>query len=1462
VTAILLFVLEGLILVILSVDLSRGFTPLSSLERVALLTGAALGLACATWPGRRAPGRWLASILALGAGCLALGTLGVLQNRDARLVKARWEISARDRLETRARVIEEDFRGFLEELSRPLTSGRVSIEDRGAAFAALARMRSSSRLPADRLGFAVYQRDDTLFAWDGNSSSTPQTLLGEPCPGPVYVIGGREASRRLFAAVCAPEGGRLVTEFLLEPPEGGDTRDTSSGLGFLPHSQETSPASVRFREAPSEQDDIAQLFERQGDRHWGRLGDEGVSTLALPLRSPNGERLAIVTLRDRPSSQEILDRRRDFRLAGGLALALSIALAWCLPLRAGAIRSSAARLLAGTAAIWMIRWAFLAMVEPAALPRLSIYDISIYASSRFWGLLRSPADLLLTAAACCLQIWILDLALRRAEARDEPPAGRGARYSALGSLFLAFVVAAVALHSFLNRLVLDARLDVSRVEFGTIVPARLTLQAALFLFVMSAGLLLRCLLDRALRFGPRSGDGAFLRRLRGADSEGIPFALRAATWMLLLTLAYAPALHHSYDRLRRDFFQDELRPLVLDQESMRRQTLNDSLALSRDPDFAAIAAADGSHDAAYRLWRATPVADRGLASSLRIFDERGDLLGRFALDFAPMLEAPFEEAKAAARKDFVFIPPRPELTVRKPVLLGARWVGGVRQPLLVVLMVSDDYDNLPILGGDTVGAGLFRPPAERSNPELLRSEPLVAVFSPTLARLYESGGEIPPPSAATLAAVGRDRRAWTKDNLRGGEAFILYFRGPHEIFALAHLHASRTAILAGYLRLFLLNGFLALLLVGFARVAFWTVRPSLPRISLGATYSRRLVTAFLMAGLFPLLTLAFFATHSTTREIDRNITTSGFATLSVARRVAEDYLTVSRPEEGASLDDDVVYWLRRVVRQDINVYRDSALLATSTRELYSSGLLNERLSGESYRAVYLDREPFWLSEERSGDLDFLTMAAPMRLDQQGTIGAISIPLVEHRRAAAYREEEIQDTVLIITCGAILLLAIVGNVLAQRVSRPVAHLARAVRRVATGDLDVRVDTTASDETAVLVEAFNIMADSLRKQREDLRRHADYIEKILRSATTGVLSIDASGIIITINPAAQALLTGSLGPPEAGRDLKDHLTRDTALAPLLAALRRAPAGRAEREVEVEIAGTPRGPHADSEDRGPRRMRAVFIPFAPEEGGPPGSIILLEDITEIVRSGRLAAWADMARRVAHEIKNPLTPIQLSVEHVRRVFRAKDPRFGAVLSECLENIQKQVAVLREIAFEFSAYARLPQLRPEPIAVSTLVDEALRPYVSAAPPGVHFERDVPTDVPPVLVDRAVMVRALVNLIENALQAMPSGGRLSVSASATDGSRGERHVTIKVRDSGQGIPEEILPHLFEPYFSTKSGGTGLGLGLARRAVEEHGGTIDIRSRSGQGTVVVLTLPAAAMAAGAAPAGRGPQEAGR
>jgi signal transduction histidine kinase len=227
------------------------------------------------------------------------------------------------------------------------------------------------------------------------------------------------------------------------------------------------------------------------------------------------------------------------------------------------------------------------------------------------------------------------------------------------------------------------------------------------------------------------------------------------------------------------------------------------------------------------------------------------------------------------------------------------------------------------------------------------------------------------------------------------------------------------------------------------------------------------------------------------------------------------------------------------------------------------------------------------------------------------------------------------------------------------------------------------------------------------------------------------------------------------------------------------------------------------------------------------------------QLERTNRLEAWAEMARQVAHDIKNPLTPIQLNAEHLRRVHADRGRPLGSFLEDCVDNVLLQVRLLRQLASEFSSFASSPQARPEPTALAPLVDELLQPYVPALAGRVAIIADVPAELPKVRVDRVLLARALVNVVENALHAMPGQGTLRVSASAT-----ADHVEVVVGDTGVGMDAAALARIFEPYFSTKATGTGLGLTIARRNVELNGGTIEVASRPGQGTTVTLTLPLA------------------
>jgi signal transduction histidine kinase len=214
-------------------------------------------------------------------------------------------------------------------------------------------------------------------------------------------------------------------------------------------------------------------------------------------------------------------------------------------------------------------------------------------------------------------------------------------------------------------------------------------------------------------------------------------------------------------------------------------------------------------------------------------------------------------------------------------------------------------------------------------------------------------------------------------------------------------------------------------------------------------------------------------------------------------------------------------------------------------------------------------------------------------------------------------------------------------------------------------------------------------------------------------------------------------------------------------------------------------------------------------------------------------------MARQVAHDIKNPLTPIQLAAEHLQRVHDDAARPLGPVVEHCLRTILGQVRLLRQIASEFSTFAGSPTPRFEAVDVGALMERVVEPYRASSPVGVRMSVTAVPGLPAAWTDRTLVARALTNLVENAIQAMPSGGQLEVSATS-------RADTIEVRvvDSGVGMAAEDVQRAFEPYFSTKTAGSGLGLANARRNIETCGGTLTLESAPGQGTTVTMRLPAA------------------
>ena len=427
---------------------------------------------------------------------------------------------------------------------------------------------------------------------------------------------------------------------------------------------------------------------------------------------------------------------------------------------------------------------------------------------------------------------------------------------------------------------------------------------------------------------------------------------------------------------------------------------------------------------------------------------------------------------------------------------------------------------------------------------------------------------------------------------------------------------------------------------------------------------------------------------------------------------------------------------------------------------------------------------------------------------------------------------------------ILILAAVwlGLWFAERLSRPVGRLAGAAQRVGGGDLDVQVpEEEGDDEIAMLGRLFNQMTRQLKGQREALvdghnqtESRRRLFDSVLSNVTAGVIGLDASGRVDFINPAATRLLEVSAGNTDLSLEMAVP-----EFSPLFARLRENEGGAVQEELRLSRRG---------------KLESLLVRMTVrrnEEGEPEGYVVAFDDVTDLVSAQRMAAWGDVARRIAHEIKNPLTPIQLSAERIKRKFRPLVGDAAADLDQYTDVIVRQTNDLRRIVDEFSKFARMPEPdRREENLVAILRDAVV--LQESGQPDVRITADLPDD--PVLldVDATMISQALTNLIKNAGEAIESLKEKGAPADLVPQVRVSLRVepeaiVIQVADNGVGLPED-RSRLFEPYVTTRAKGTGLGLPIVKKIIEEHGGTLTLADagifdgQSHAGAVAEIRLP--------------------
>lgn len=416
----------------------------------------------------------------------------------------------------------------------------------------------------------------------------------------------------------------------------------------------------------------------------------------------------------------------------------------------------------------------------------------------------------------------------------------------------------------------------------------------------------------------------------------------------------------------------------------------------------------------------------------------------------------------------------------------------------------------------------------------------------------------------------------------------------------------------------------------------------------------------------------------------------------------------------------------------------------------------------------------------------------------------------------------QNTFLFYTLMTLFAAVWVGLTISRTIAEPVRALAKAAQRVGTGDLEVALPEQGEDELALLCRSFNGMTQDLKANREAIEAQAErlerqraYLGQLLEALPVGVMSWHKDGALRTCNPAARVWLELEGWDPIL--QPWERLAREPRLGGLPELVEAVRQDGRPRQEELRIG---------SEGEG-RPIRAMVQAL---EGG--GELAVLEDLSLLAEAEKRAAWQEVARRMAHEVKNPLTPIQLTAQRLLR--RGREGRLDAAsVAEGAETILAEVASLSRLVDSFSRFAKLPAPQPKPTDAGDLLRQVTALY-EPNHPAVTWTLVCPEESLPVRWDPDMVKRALINFVDNALAVGPTALRLSLD-------QGEGRIRFGVEDNGPGVPEEVRPKLFEPYFSTKNRGTGLGLAIVRRIAQDHGGEAWYEPRPA-GSLFVLELP--------------------
>ena len=654
------------------------------------------------------------------------------------------------------------------------------------------------------------------------------------------------------------------------------------------------------------------------------------------------------------------------------------------------------------------------------------------------------------------------------------------------------------------------------------------------------------------------------------------------------------------------------------------------------------------------------------------------------------------------------------------------------------------------------------------------------------------------------------------------------------------------------------------------------------QFALGKSLRNRLVISFISLSLVPTILLFFIALQFVSTSMDYWFNSNVEASLDESLRVAQDIYQENR-ERAVATGNNIAQQLVSLELQKHDLQSigevldgfltsfslDGLILFSSQRQVIASAdsinLHNQSLpeipaevfrlalsgetgqttiqpvtSGEIVRSVI----PIVLADApgKASYILVTTIFIPQEKIQRMTI--ISKGIEGYRQLMLLKnplKTSLLVMLLIVTLLIIFSAIWFGFYIAQGLTGPIGKLATATRRVAEGNLDFELKKESDDEMGLLVDSFNQMTRdlltskiqlesvnvALQQSNIELDERRQYIETILQNVPAGVISFTADGKVTSINKFAEDLLHIKRND-YLGRDFRTTLIPD----------HRAIIEKFLQELEESGKSTIQRPLRLSLGRETFSLLVNVTRLNDEAGNQLGTVLVFDNLTQLEKAQRIAAWREVARRIAHEVKNPLTPIQLSAQRLRKKYLASLESDKEVFDLCTQTIINQVEELKRLVSEFSSFARMPIVQKSRNNLVNMVKEILVLYEESHD-HVTFRCTVAQDIPPFDFDLTQIKRVLINLLENSIAVLPEKGVIEIFLSHN----AEKNVAyMEIRDNGPGVADEDKLRLFEPYFSTKKSGTGLGLAIASTIIADHGGQIRITDNKPAGATFTVELP--------------------